>query len=159
MSKVREQFIVFEGTDGSGTSTQIDLFATFLRKHLNKDVEVFGQPSKGPIGKLIRSFLSENKPPELAMAMLFAADRAVQREQFRALLDNDTYVLCDRDIVSSLVYQGIAVNEVVVEFLNSSFFLPDITFFLDVSPAVAIERINSRKSHKEVYENGNTSAH
>lgn len=132
--------VAFEGIDGSGKTTQ-------SRKLLNK-LEEFGvraswskEPSDGQIGMLIRRALEgEIDLDQRALALLFAADRI---EHVRSLL-LDGVAIIDRYILSSLAYQGVfAPFEWILE-LNRWVRLPDVVFYLDLSPEVALKRITEK---------------
>ena len=143
----RGRFVVFEGGDGSGKSTQAARLAGWLRDRGLTVCETF-EPGAGAIGAVIRELLlhgTEAVTP-VAEALLMAADRAqhVATEIEPALARGD-WVVCDRYVPSSLVYQGV-VRELgvdVVEQLSAiatAGLAPDVVVLLDVSDAVAEER-------------------
>ena len=110
----RGKFIVLEGVDGAGTTTQANLVKATLSA---KDVEsvVTAQPSDGPIGRLIRSILRGQVTREngervggQAIAALFAADRSEHIDSLiEPLLAKGVHVICDRYYHSSLAYQAL----------------------------------------------------
>jgi len=147
-------FAVFEGGDGSGTTTQLNL----ISRRLNEMGVAFYptcEPSGGQIGKLIRCALKGEihvKPETLAM--LFAADRNEHINASDGILahtSKNELVLSDRYVLSSLVYQGIECGDELPTSLNKVFPAPEVTIYLDIDPQIAIERMKERKS-AEIYE-------
>ena len=155
--EILSNFAVFEGGDGSGTSTQLSLLQQkFDAKRLN--VPVFyatSEPTKGIIGLLIRSAL-KNEPSLCAdtLARLFAADRNEHIYAPGGILErcrNSELVVCDRYTLSSLVYQGIECGEDLPRSLNSSFPAPELLLFFDLDPEIALDRLKQRPS-LEIFE-------
>ena len=102
-------FIVIEGLDGSGKTTQ----ATLLAKKLSQNYRVLltAEPSRGKIGTFIREgcLYEDKRLPTEAEALLFAADRIEHMySEVKPALDEGKLVICDRYIYSSLAYQGSA---------------------------------------------------
>jgi dTMP kinase len=139
-------FVTFEGLDGSGKTTQLEL----LRRHLEeagREVVVTREPGGTELGERVRELLLHG--PDMsawAEATLFAAARAELVERVIApARERGADVLCDRYVDSSLAYQGIARGlglDAVLE-LNLAAVqgvLPDRTFLLLVDPAVAVRR-------------------
>ena len=148
-------FVVFEGGDGSGTSTQLSMLKNRL-KNIEKPV-IFPtfEPTDGQIGKLIRSALKKevNFKPE-TLAMLFAADRNEHlygQDGILAHINRGELVVSDRYVLSSLAYQGIECGDELPQLLNSRFPAPEITIFFDIEPETAIESMKNRDS-LEIYE-------
>lgn len=142
------QFIVLEGIDGAGTTTQARLLAEALER-AGRPVLLTWEPTDGPIGRLIRSLLSGDRRPDAAtLALLFAADRNdhihAPSDGIRAHLERGTTVVCDRYTISSLVYQGSFGDRERVAQLNESFPRPDLVVFLDTPRDVAERRLASR---------------
>jgi dTMP kinase len=148
-------FVTFEGLDGSGKSTQVEL----LRRHLEeagRDVVVTREPGGTELGERIRELLLHG--PDMspwAEATLFAAARAELVERvITPARERDADVLCDRYVDSSLAYQGIARGlglDAVLE-LNLAAVqgvLPDRTFLLLVDPAVASGRTGRSRDRIE----------
>ncbi len=157
----RGAFIVLEGTDGSGTSTQLGLLANALRAR-GYSVEATNEPSRGPVGRLLRLLLIEGKSdPDLnwaTMALLFAADRADHiARTVRPALEQGVVVVSDRYLLSSLIYQSLTADEgeaalVWIRELNRQAIEPDLSIVLDVSAATALERRQTRGGVEEIYE-------
>jgi dTMP kinase len=148
-------FVTFEGLDGSGKSTQVEL----LRVHLEeagREVVVTREPGGTELGERIRQLLLHG--PDMspwAEATLFAAARAELVERvIGPARGRDADVLCDRYVDSSLAYQGIARGlglDAVLE-LNLAAVqgvLPDRTFLLLVDPAVASRRTGRQRDRIE----------
>jgi dTMP kinase len=152
------RFIVLEGIDGAGTTTQRERLAAWL-SGLGYAVCQTAEPSAGPVGRLIRSLLAAQAEPfdPEAMALLFAADRRdhIARE-IRPQLAQGAVVISDRYVLSSLSYQTAAgVPRELVWQANhggSGLHEPDLTLFVQVPVAVAAERRAKRKSPQEIYD-------
>ncbi len=143
----RGRFVVLEGGDGSGKSTQAARLAAWLRTQNRTVVETF-EPGAGTTGAVLRELLLHGPEPvtSTAEALLMAADRAqhVATEIAPALARGD-WVVCDRYVPSSLVYQGLVrgIGVEVVEQLSAIATAgcdPDLILVLDVSDAVADAR-------------------
>jgi dTMP kinase len=145
--------IALEGIDGSGKTTQARLLADALRARQRR-VVLTQEPTNGPIGSMIRAALrGEIKLPEESMPHLFAADRAAHAIDIRRDLMDGVVVICDRYIVSSVVYQGYSLSplpadageaEAAILWLNRHFPQPDITVMIRVRPQVAAARLVER---------------
>jgi len=137
------RFVVFEGIDGSGKSTQARMLAQRLEQ---KGIPVLltAEPSDGPVGAVIRSLTSRPDPEE--EARLFTEDRRdhVQRVIVPAL-NAGRIVICDRYVYSSAAYQGArGMDPAAVINDNFSFALrPDVTFLLDLPVDLALSRIKA----------------
>ncbi len=153
------KFIVFEGIDGAGKTTQIEL----LRKALSERgilCNITAEPTSLPSGKRLREALSGRvKKTALEMAEMFALDRVNhntdEESGISALLEKGS-VICDRYYYSSLAYQGSELGFDTVAKLNlsdPSIRRPDICIFLDLTPSQSLERIGKRGEEKEIYEN------
>ncbi|MBO4628688.1 MAG: dTMP kinase [Treponema sp.] len=150
---VLKNFIVFEGIDGAGTSTQI-------KKLVEKDPERFvatAEPTSGPTGKFLRRMLAgEFHVDEKTNAYLFAADRCEHifgKGGVKELCDSGKTVVSDRYFFSSLAYQSVSCGLELPELLNSPFPLPEYLFFFDINPEISLGRVNNRTGQKEIYEN------
>lgn len=148
-------FAVFEGCDGSGTTTQLSILKKRL-KDLQKPVffPAF-EPTDTGAGRLIRAALKKEITfaPE-TLCFLFAADRnehLYSQDGILAHAARGELVVCDRYVLSSLVYQGIECGDELPKQLNSRFPNPEITIFLDIKPETALERMKNRPS-LELYE-------
>lgn len=150
-------FITFEGTDGSGKTSVIKQVEQYLINSGYK-VLVTREPGGIRISEKIRDILLGKEYPEMdarTEALLFAASRRQHLvEKIIPALDNNTVVLCDRYVDSSLVYQGIARDLGIDEVFSINQFaienhLPDLTIFVDVCPEVALARV-FKNANREV---------
>lgn len=144
-------FIVIEGLDGSGKTTQAKLLAAKLRQ--THRAVYTQEPSKGKIGKYIRNRIlyGEKRFPTTIEALLFAADRLehIQNEVLPALAEG-CVVVSDRYVYSSLAYQGSAgLSLDWIETINEHALKPDLALFIDVDPEAVQVRLKSRKSVME----------
>ncbi|MFO0578018.1 MAG: dTMP kinase [Polyangia bacterium] len=152
---MRGLFLVLEGIDGAGTTTQRGRLHAWLTQ-LGYAAHPTAEPSSGPIGRLIRQFLgSLDEPLEpRAMALLFAADRRdhIVRE-ITPRLEAGAIVLSDRYVLSSLAYQTTAsVPREIVAQANADILKPDLTLYFDLPVAVAAERRARRAGAVEIYD-------
>jgi len=153
--EIIRRFVVFEGIDGSGTTTQL----ARLRQNLEHSGARFStsfEPTDGPIGRLIRLALSGGftTVPE-TVARLFAADRGEHVYGAGGILERTAggeIVVSDRYLFSSLAYQGLTCSPGVPAALNEAFPLPELLIFFRISASDAVERFASRKS-LDIYEN------
>lgn len=152
-SKPAGRLISFEGSEGSGKSTQISLLAAHLQK-LGKEVITTREPGGTEIGEQIRNIIVHNSKgdemtPETEF-LLFAAARAqVVREVIVPALIAGQFVLSDRYMDSSTVYQGIARNLAADPVAQINRFavgnvMPDVTVIIDVPTEVSISRLKQR---------------
>lgn len=155
----RGRFIVFEGIDGAGTTTQARLLARWLRRQ-GRTVHQTAEPSSGPLGNLLRQAMrrrlvgADGEPLDpRAFAALFVADRADHLTgEIEPALARGEDVICDRYVLSSLAYQGLDADLDWVAALNAPMRAPDLTLFLDVDAEVAAARRAGRGGPAEIYE-------
>lgn len=150
-------FITFEGIDGCGKSTQIDLFKRKLSEE-GRDVLVMREPGGTVIGEGIREILLDKKHTGMCREtelLLFEAARAqIVREWIEPALEQGKIILCDRFTDSSAAYQGYGRNlgRQAVDALNAfavGHTKPDITFLFDIDPETAIHRLAGRPQEKD----------
>jgi dTMP kinase len=168
----RGTFIVLEGIDGAGTTTQLNA----LREHFQKTGRkafFTHEPSDGPVGMLIRLALQGrlaggrfalHDPADAAqpasadfdrtaLALLFAADRADHvATQVKPNLDAGRIVVCDRYLLSTLAYQGQSCDAEWLLEINRPAVTPDLTLFLDVPPSAAEARMRASRWKKDMFE-------
>ena len=149
------KFIVFEGLDGSGTSTQSQMLKEALQVGGNK-VHLTCEPSNGPIGNMIRQamqgriiFSKQDDKFDQQMAYLFAADRYDhlnnQIDGIIKLVDEGFYVISTRYFFSSFAYHVTdSESEQLVQRLNADFPNPDLLIYLDNPVESSVKRLNSR---------------
>ena len=144
-------FMVIEGLDGSGKTTQAVLLAERLSK--NYQVMLTAEPSRGKIGTFIRDccLYEQTRLPTEAEALLFAADRIEHmQKELKPALDEGKLVICDRYVYSSLAYQGSAgLSLDWIKTINARAVQPDFSLFLDVPPERVLERLQRKKSVME----------
>jgi dTMP kinase len=162
----RGRFVVLEGIDGAGTTTQVARLADRLRADGGLPVRATREPSDGPIGALVRQVLTgrvvavERLAPGWAtMALLFAADRMDHVEcDIEPFVAHGGVMISDRYDASSLAYQSVSSGsggEKAVEWirtLNRHAMRPDLTIVLDLAPDLAAVRRQARGEPAQLYE-------
>ena len=157
-------FVVFEGLDGSGKSTQARRLYQALKEE-GISVAFFREPGGTNLGAEIRRSLKSESITDItpiSELFLFAAARAqlIKEKLGKAIIQNQV-VICDRFTSSTVAYQGFArgisldviakINEIATEGTT-----PDLTILLDISPENALERHKSRNdSNKDRFQNDN----
>jgi len=152
--KLAGKFIVFDGPDGSGKSTQLRLLAKHLSK-LGAAVECVRDPGGTTVGDRIRQVLLDRDNGHISPmceTLLFMASRAqLVHERIRPALAAGKVVLCDRFISATVAYQGAAgvdrqtvlrLGEIAVGGL-----WPDLTIILDVDPETGMSRAGAPRRH------------
>ncbi|MDR2510358.1 MAG: dTMP kinase [Spirochaetaceae bacterium] len=149
---VLKNFVVFEGCDGSGTTTQRRILEEKLIEY-QKERPLFRfhttcEPTDGPAGALLRQILLKRleAAPE-TRAYLFSADRNEHlfgKDGIAGRCSNGELVICDRYTLSSLVYQGIECGIELPKTLNSRFPVPELLLFFDIEPEAALSRAAAR---------------
>lgn len=155
MPQIFENLVVFEGLDGSGTTTQMQLLAEKCDRELRACRATF-EPTDKPIGRLVRAVLKKQiVTTPLALAMLYAADR--EDHLYNPIygmvheMEKGKLVICDRYIYSSLAYQGVECPLDKVRELNQ-FPAPQYLFFIDTPVDECIRRIASRGDTSELFD-------
>ncbi|HHG85253.1 MAG TPA: dTMP kinase [Bacteroidetes bacterium] len=159
----RGRFIVFEGIDGSGKSTQVALLSERLLAAGHR-VHVTLEPSNRPIGRLLRDILTgKEKADERAISALFLADRLDHiTADVDGMLDRlaaGETVICDRYYFSSLAYNSLKVSMDWVLAAHQPVFdllRPDIVLYLDLPIAESLRRIHANRDGVEHYEKEET---
>ena len=160
MKRRRGLFLVLEGLDGAGTTTQAQRLAAWMKAR-GRRCHVTAEPSRGPIGAQVRHVLSgrlrgaggrEFDPRSLAL--LFAADRLDHWEsEINPRLEEGWDVISDRYVLSSLAYQAVSTGDAPwVAAINSMAPAADLTVFLRLAPAVALRRRYAASSEPEIFE-------
>lgn len=152
MKNKRGVFITFEGCEGCGKTTQIGLLSERLQK-ANKEILVTREPGGTPVGEMVRHILIGNEVSNMcpeSELLLFAASRAqLVREVLVPELQQGKFILCDRFLDSTTVYQGVArqlaqgpvkaINDFAVGNL-----MPDLTIVLDIPAEESRLRVQRR---------------
>jgi dTMP kinase len=151
---ILKNFIVLEGLDGAGTTTQADLLYTRCQTQ-NRPALLTREPTERAAGMLVRKILRGDAAvlPH-TMARLFAADRNEHidaRDGIRETAEKGVLVICDRYLFSSLAYQSVDCGWDFVRSLNEGFPLPEFLVFLDIQPQEGEKRLKAR-GEREIYE-------
>ena len=145
------KLITFEGIDGSGKSTQIQLLEAEFEK-LGISYKTFREPGGTKLSEKIRTILLDKENIELysnAESLLFAAARAqLTAEQIKPAITKGEFVICDRFTDSTIAYQGygrgLNINNLeLINTIATDGLIPDITFILDIDPQKATERLKT----------------
>lgn len=180
--RIIPNFVVFEGGDGSGTTTQMGLLRRRFAETSGGGENWIGgslrgefvvenapggyfpphfyttfEPTDGPLGKIIRGALggAEKSLQRETLARLFTADRQEHLFGAGGIVERcrrGELVLCDRYVPSSLVYQGIDCGEDLPRKLNEDFPHPEALLYFDLDPEIAQKRMEGREI-KEIFEN------
>ena len=156
-------FIVFEGIDGCGKTTQANRLADMLRAE-GREVVLTAEPTGLPSGKALREALSGRvKKSECEMAAMFVMDRIAHNIDgeigIQNLVARGVDVICDRYYYSSLAYQGHATDYAWVKAMNvgcPEIRKPDLCIYLDLLPEESLRLINAGREALEIYENTET---
>jgi dTMP kinase len=154
---MRGVFITFEGIDGSGKTTQIELLNSFL-KQSGFNVLLTREPGGTDIGSKIRKILLDSKNTGMsyrAETLLFLASRAeLVSEVIKPSLNQGKIIICDRFFDSTVAYQGIARQLGAEKILDMSLWateniIPDLTFLLAIDVLECENRIKNGKKKKD----------
>ena len=159
---MKGKFIVFEGIDGSGKTTQINQLSKWLISNEiipeNNQLVITREPGATKLGKSIRSLLLNNSreksPDSITELLLYAADRSQHvNEIIRPTLNKGDWVISDRFCGSTLAYQGFGRKlniELIknLENIATQGISPDIIFFLDIPVEESIKRRINRKDDR-----------
>lgn len=159
--KLTGKFIVLDGPDGSGKSTQLAMLAGTLTE-AGTDVETVRDPGGTLVGDRIREILLDPASGEIAPeceTMLFMASRAqLMAERVRPALAAGRTVLCDRFVSSTLAYQGATgvAAETIVSVADVAIggCWPDVTVVMDLSAAAGLARIGDADQHDRMEAKG-----
>ena len=158
--KERGRFIVFEGIDGAGKTTQINLLAKYLSEQ-GRAVYCTAEPTETVSGGLLRDALSGvSRRTVCEMAAMFVFDRINHNVNpvngIQKMPADGFDVICDRYYYSSLAYQGSGTDPEWVSNMNLNcpeIMRPDVCIFLDLTPEQSMARINRGRATQEIYEN------
>ena len=148
--------ITFEGIDGSGKSTQIQMLECEFNK-LGVTYKTFREPGGTELSEKIRKILLDKENIEListAESLLFAAARAqLTAEQIKPAIEKGEFVICDRFTDSTIAYQGygrgLDIKQLEeINYIATAGLTPDITFILDISPETAAVRMQAEASDR-----------
>jgi dTMP kinase len=172
-------FIVVEGIDGSGVSTQAALLARHLDS-IGRNAHLTKEPTTGPIGSLVRQALTGRlvyaplvhhgvdvqadapayrRIDDQVLTLLYAADRLDHLgQEVEPLLARGVDVVSDRYLLSTLAFQSLGASTDWIMQVNQKARRPDLTVFLDVQPEVSMSRMAHRGGQVELYEDSDKSA-
>jgi dTMP kinase len=146
-------FVVFEGLDGSGKTTQAKLLVDRILADGGR-AELVADPGTTALGLAVRQILLHSDEPFTSVAemLLFSAARVELAEYIRGRLADGVTIVCDRWLLSTLVYQGElnGVDELLIlnTFANTAKLVPDLCVFLDLVPDAAMQRIEQRSGQR-----------
>lgn len=150
------KFIVFEGLDGSGQTTEAELLGDFLTEK-GEEVLITKEPTgDSEPGRKIRRILNaeEKMPSPLEFQQLYVQDRKWHLDNVIVpALEQGKTVISDRYFFSTFAFgssEGASIEELYK--LNEGLLMPDIVFFLDVNPKTCVRRIEGRGKKKEFFE-------
>lgn len=152
----RGYFITFEGADGCGKTTQLELLAQYL-KEKNKEVIITREPGAKGLGEKIREILLnyEGEVSDRCESFLFLADRAQHIDMIvNPAVKAGKIVLCDRHIDSSVAYQGygrgLDVEQIDrLNMLATNGKRPDLTLVFDIDVETSMKRVGKEKDRME----------
>ncbi|MFN7662478.1 MAG: dTMP kinase [Alphaproteobacteria bacterium] len=158
-SPLSAKFITFEGGEGAGKTTQIQILENFLKEkgcHVLKTREPGGTTGAELLRAALKDHPETHWDPISQVLILYAARRDLVEKVIKPALARNIWVLCDRFADSSFVYQGHAQN-LGIDFIQTIHtavlkdFQPDLTFFFDLPPQDGLKRARNR-SHKDFFE-------
>lgn len=154
---ILKNFVVFEGIDGAGTSTQIKRLVERGCAAAGEGAFVAtAEPTGLETGKFLRRMLGGDfTVDEKTNAYLFAADRCEHifgKGGVQELCQAGKIVVSDRYFFSSMAYQSVSCGEELPKLLNEPFPLPEYLFYFVINPEVSLGRVTSRGEKKEIYE-------
>lgn len=139
-------YIVFEGIDGAGKTTQIQLLTEWLEANGFR-VETLVEPTDSEVGKLIRKILqrpdAKSDNVQKMLGLLFAADRMMIMDN---LEDESKIIISDRSFISSLAYQD---NPEWIEVLNKYAKKPDLLLLLDLDVKTSVSRASGEDTFED----------
>ncbi len=149
-------FIVIEGIDGAGKTTQLKELHQWMEARYGCSVHTTGEPSNRPIGRLLKEALQRRVELDgVCHALLFAADRIDHvKSEIESNIKRGIPVLCDRYYLSSLAYQWREMPGDLdwIESINARAIHPDLTLLIDVPAEVCMERISRSRTNTELFE-------
>ncbi len=152
---ILQRFVVLEGLDGAGTTTQLRMLDERLSREGAPHWATW-EPTDGAVGKMLRAILARQvRAHPRTIALLYAADRSEHVFEPQAGIESRTrrgeLVISDRYLFSSLAYQGTESGWEWVRGLNSAFPLPQCVIFVDTPVEVCQERLAARRN-EELYD-------
>ena len=152
---ILRSFIVLEGLDGAGTTTQLHALARYYEFNRRR-YAITNEPTSNPIGELVRKVLQKRvrTTPE-ALALLYAADRDDHLYNsaygITHMLEEGAVVISDRYLYSSIAYQGVECDKDFIRFINR-FPSPEVIIYIDTPVEECLRRIEKRGEEKELFD-------
>ncbi|XBC41072.1 MAG: dTMP kinase [Buchnera aphidicola (Nurudea yanoniella)] len=160
---LKGKFIVIEGIEGSGKTTICNFTKKLLLKYGISNVKTLREPGSTPLSEKIRyliknSIKKEHIFDETELLLIYAARIQLIKSIINPELKKGNWIINDRHTLSSLAYQGggRGIKEKTILFLQSTFvnkIVPNITFYLDVTPIIGLTRIQKRKNLDRIEKN------
>ena len=149
-------FIVIEGIDGAGKTTQLEQLYQWMAARFGRPVHTTGEPTNRPIGRLLKEALQRRIELDgICHALLFAADRIDHvKTEIESHIHRGTPVLCDRYFLSSFAYQWREMPGELdwIESINARAINPHLTLLIDAPAEVCMERIRQARADTELFE-------
>ena len=145
---MKSKFIVFEGIDGSGKTTQSSLLYNYIASE-NIPVRKLAEPTAGEYGRKIRKMLQGETPVSVEEQIrLFIEDRQEDLDlNIKPCMEQGITIVMDRYFYSNAAYQGsssISSSEIIRQNIARGFPIPDRVYYIDIDPAEAMRRITAR---------------
>lgn len=153
-TKKRGYFIVLEGGEGSGKSTQAKLMSEYLNNKGFDSIILTREPGGIDTAEKIREIILNQNIDPITEALLFASARREHLvKKIKPALENGSIVICDRFVYSSLAYQGYARNIGIETVYNLNLLaiedcLPDLTLMLELDPKQGLDRIFTNRANE-----------
>ncbi|MGL4699225.1 MAG: dTMP kinase [Apilactobacillus waqarii] len=153
------KFITFEGTDGAGKTTILNMVLDYLKEEMGDKLVTSREPGGNPIAESIREVILDRKNVDMdkrTEALLYAAARRQNIEQtVKPAIADNKLVICDRYLDSSIAYQGGGreIGEDAINKMNqfaTEGFLPDLTIYFNLPVEEGLKRIAKNRAEDEV---------
>ncbi|TMT00656.1 dTMP kinase [Apilactobacillus kunkeei] len=153
------KFITFEGTDGAGKTTILNMVLDYLKEEMGDKLVTSREPGGNPIAESIREVILDRKNVDMdkrTEALLYAAARRQNIEQtVKPAIADNKLVICDRYLDSSIAYQGGGreIGEDKINEMNqfaTEGFLPDLTIYFNLPVEEGLKRIAKNRADEEV---------
>lgn len=147
---MKNKFIVFEGIDGSGKSTQCSLLYNYIASE-NIPVKLLAEPTQGEYGQQIRKMLQSETPISVdEQIRLFIEDRQQDFDlNIKPCMEQGKTIVMDRYFYSNAAYQGSSIitpEDIIRKNIDKGFPLPHRVYYIDIDPAEAMRRITARSA-------------
>lgn len=154
---ISAKFITVEGIDGAGKSSVCRFIKEYLAEKTNSVVKLIEQNKKHPVGLMVRKFISDSyakkSSPNVFLHLFLAGIQETIEKEIIPSLNNNEFVVSDRFLLSTKVYQNDAYHaEENCNRIEEDFVKPDYTFILDIDPVIALQRVQIRNGVSDVFE-------